>query len=318
MLRLHELLSPIVAAVVPGNHRPLGDNIQMMHVPLDRHRLKGPPPRHGIAIVVKAHGLVFIHDGRGDDMGIERSGWQGQGDRLLPLKALADRLPLPGPLLIQKPQTTGPQMGIQLIIVLDPGNRGGPIPLQIIHPVLHIRLLVAASRQTKERFKTVVTGQGSVPLLEATLSAAEYLLGHGLGIIPPDLPGDTPEKRKSLNHPGQHRLDPLGGGRQSKTESRKAPGDDKYRNPLPTLRKINIDMTKVGFQPSTRSMSQGDKGLPLPAAPAGHIAADLIVAAQVSLFVPQTPVNPGRRMPLFAGSRFILGKNLVNDPLERP
>jgi hypothetical protein len=49
---------------MPGDHLAVGDHLDVVHVALDRHCLKGGRARRAVAIVVESHGLVLVHLGR--------------------------------------------------------------------------------------------------------------------------------------------------------------------------------------------------------------------------------------------------------------
>lgn len=71
VLRVKALLVCAVRPRMPGDHLAVGDHLDVVHVALDRYRLKGGRARRAVAVVVEAHGLVLVHLGRLEDTWIE-------------------------------------------------------------------------------------------------------------------------------------------------------------------------------------------------------------------------------------------------------
>ena len=91
------------------------------------------------------------------------------------------------------------------------------------------------------------------------------------------------------------------------------PGRDEHRHLAATLGVVDLDVAEVGFQPSTRLMSQGDERGPLEPPLLGHITADLGVAAWVSLLVPKAAIDLSRRVPLLGRGVLIVRQDLTDD-----
>jgi hypothetical protein len=71
VLRIEALLVRAIQPRMPGDHLAVGDHFDVVHVALDRHRLKGGGARRAVAVVVESHRLVLVHLGRLEDTRIE-------------------------------------------------------------------------------------------------------------------------------------------------------------------------------------------------------------------------------------------------------
>jgi hypothetical protein len=71
VLRIEALLVRPIRPRMPGDHLAVGDHLDVVHVALDRHRLKCRRARRAVAVVVEAHRLVLVHLGRLEDTRIE-------------------------------------------------------------------------------------------------------------------------------------------------------------------------------------------------------------------------------------------------------
>jgi hypothetical protein len=228
MLRLHDPFPAGVAAWVTGDHPCLRDYLDPIHVRLDRHCLEGPTTRNTVAVGVEPHGLVLVHLGRLGDKRIEGPWRQGQGGLLVLLEQLPNRLGPPGHHMAPLGQSTRPQVRVQRGQILHPGHRSGPVPLQVVHAVLHIGLLVAPRRHAEPRIETVIAGQGGVALLELALAALQDRRGHRRRVIPPDLPGHTTEEGQALDHPRQNGLCLFARQRHRKAKARVTPRQQQH------------------------------------------------------------------------------------------
>jgi len=72
VLRIEALLVLPIRARMPGNHLAAGHHLDVVHVALDRHRLKGGRARRAVAVVIEAYRLVLVHFARLEDAGVER------------------------------------------------------------------------------------------------------------------------------------------------------------------------------------------------------------------------------------------------------
>lgn len=129
VLRLDDPFAPSVTACVAGDHAGAGHHLDPIHVRLDRHRLKGPPPRNAVAVRVEPHRLVLVHLRRCRHERIEGMSRKGQGRLLVLLEQLPDRLGFARHHMVPFGQGARPQVCIQLGQVLHPRNRSRPVPL---------------------------------------------------------------------------------------------------------------------------------------------------------------------------------------------
>ncbi len=223
VLGRHDPFPAGVTAFVAGNHARAGHHLDPIHVRLDRHRLEGPPTRNAVAVRIQPHRLVLVHLGGLRHERIEGPCRQGQCRLPILLEQLPNRLGLAGHRMVTLGQGARPQVHIQCGQVLHPGNRGRPVPLQVIHAVLHVGLLVAPCRHAEPWIKAVVARQGRVPRLHLALATFQNRRGHRRGIVPPDLPGHATKELESLNHPRQNRLRLLARQRHGEAIARVTP-----------------------------------------------------------------------------------------------
>ena len=317
MLRLHDPFPTGVTAGVASQHARAGHHLDPIHIRLDRHRLEGPASWNAVAVRIESHRLVLVHFRR---LGHERiEGPRRQRQRRLPvlLEQLPDRLGLARHRMVPLSQGARPQIGIQLGQVLCPGNRSRPVPLEVIHTVLHVGLLVASRRHAEPRIKAVMARQGGVPRLHLALATCQNRRGHRRGIVPPDLPGHAAEELEPLDHPRQNRLRPLARQRHGEAIARVTPRQQQHRDLLSSLREVHVDMAEVRLQAPARWMRQRDERLTLGPTDLANIAPDLVVAARVAVLVPQAPIELRRRVLLFAGGLQILLQDLLDQCLVR-
>jgi hypothetical protein len=75
VLRIETLLVPAIRSRMPGDHLAVpGHYLDVVHVALDRHGLKGRRPWGTVAVVVEAHRLILVHLGRLGDAWVEEQG----------------------------------------------------------------------------------------------------------------------------------------------------------------------------------------------------------------------------------------------------
>lgn len=317
VLGLDDPFAAGVTAWVTGDHAGVGCHFDPIHVRLDRHRLEGPPPRHAVTVRVEPHRLILVHLRRVRHERIEGTRRQGQGRLLVLFEQFPDRLSLACHRMVPLGQGTRPQVRIQLGQVLHPRNRRRPVPLQVVHAVLHIGLLIAPRRHAEPRIEAVVTGQGRIPHLHLTLPTFQDRRGHRRGVVPPDLPGHAAEELKPLDHPGQDRLGSLVGQRHGKAIARVTPRQQQHRDLLTALGQVHVDMAKVCLQPPARRMRQGDERLTLDPTELAHVPPHLVVAPRVAVLIPQTAIELGRRVLLLARGLPVLLQDLLDQPFVR-
>jgi hypothetical protein len=71
MLGIQALLVPAIRPRMPGNHLAGGHDLDVIHVALDRDRLKRGRARRAVTVGIEAHGLVLVHLGRLEDARVE-------------------------------------------------------------------------------------------------------------------------------------------------------------------------------------------------------------------------------------------------------
>jgi hypothetical protein len=314
MQRIQDLLTVGIRAFVPGNEHAVTEDFDVIDVGSYGDRGEGVPPRHAIAVLLPGDCLVLVDLAGLADCGFERSRWQRQGAGRLAGEACADRFvvtsyrPLPIPLAARQ------QIDIQLPQVLHARDRRRPLALEQLHPVLDVRLLIAASRQAEEGFEVVVAGQRLPALIELTLPAPQETGRYGLRIIPPQLPGNATEKGKSRDRAVKNGLGLLARQRDGERGVGPGPGHKQDRDLSLAFREVDPDVAEVTFGALAWLVRQGQERLALSSAPGRHVPPHLVVAADVPFFVAQPPVQLRRRVTLLARCLFVGGKDTI-DPL---
>lgn len=247
---------PGIAALMAGNDAGAADDLDPIHIGLDRYGFERPAPRHAVAVRLEPHRLVLVDLRRLRYERIEGLRRQGQGRLPVLFEPLANRLRLAGHHVVPPGQSARLQVGIQLRQVLHPGHGRGPVPLQIVDAVLHVGLLVASRRHAEPWIEAVVARQGRVPRLDFALAALQDGRRHRRGIVPPDLPRHAAEDREPLDHSGQDRLDLLARQRHRKAMARMAPRQQQYRDLLPSIGEVHVDVAEVRLQTPARRMDQ--------------------------------------------------------------
>lgn len=226
MLRIETLL---VLAIRPGmlrDHLAGSDHRDVVHIPLDRDRLKRGRPRHAVAVVVEAHRLVLVHLARLEDARIKRERRQRQGVGTFAGEALADRLGLPGLGTVAIAQRAGAQVGVQFGAVVDVGHGCGPVALQEPDPALNARLLLRPAHQAEPGLEHVMTGQGLVAVIELPLTAGQQVRRHGLGVVPPEFVRHAAEEGEGFDQAVKDGLGAFARQRQGEGAVGISPGDE--------------------------------------------------------------------------------------------
>ena len=314
---LHDPSPSPVAALMTGNHPQAIDHLDPIHVRLDSYRLESPATRHTVAVRIEPNRLILVYLCGLRDERIEGTRRQGQSSLLVLLKRFPDRLHLARHNMVPLGQSARLQVGIQLSHVLNAGNRRRPVPLQIVHAVFHVGFFIAPRRHAEAWIEAVMARQSRVTRLQPTPPAPQDGCGHRLGIIPPDLPRHTTEERKALDHARQDCLDLFAWQPHRKTKARKTPGQQQDRDLLAAVGKVHVNVSEIRLQTATRRMGQRQKRLPLDTADPANVPPDLIVAARVTVLIPQTTIELRRRVLLLARRLPILGQDLLDQRLVR-
>ena len=163
MQRIKNLVPRLITAVMRGHDLIVMNDVHVIDVAFDRHRLEGHRAGDAVRHVVEAGELILVHFRGLSDAGVKAM--LRQRSRLLKvvLQPLADRTLRvacgSGPVV----SATLPQVFVQFLKVLHARNRSAPASLQRLHAILDDRLFVAAGGHTKQRFEDVVARQGRVP-----------------------------------------------------------------------------------------------------------------------------------------------------------
>ena len=95
--------------------------------------------------------------------------------------------------------------------------------------------------------------------MELTFAALEDQRGDGLGIVPPDFPGNGPEELEGRDHPFEDRLGALEGQGQDERGVRVGPGRDQERHEPAAVGEVDVDVAEVGLEAMAREMPRGMK-----------------------------------------------------------
>jgi hypothetical protein len=71
VLRIETLLVVTIRTRMPGDHLAAGHHRDVVYIALDGDGLKRGRPRHTVAVLVEAHGLILVHLGWLEDARIE-------------------------------------------------------------------------------------------------------------------------------------------------------------------------------------------------------------------------------------------------------
>ena len=210
MLRIKEMFAGSITSLMPGNHLTSDHNFDVVYVGLHGCRLEGKRTWHAVAIVVKGNGLVLVNLARVADAIIESAiGQRDRGGALL-LKASTNRFALPRGNTLEVLLATFAQVSVQFSDVSHLRDGRGPTSLQILDPILDVRLLVTASWHTEQWIEVVMARQGLITRMQRPLPPRQDCGSHGGWIVPPQLSWYRAEKLEGLNHSVQDRLDPFG------------------------------------------------------------------------------------------------------------
>lgn len=293
-----------------------GHDHDPVHIRLHRHGLKRTGPGHAVGHVVEPGGLVFVDSGRRIEAGVERP--LGQEDRrgAVVLETVGDGVGLTGDDAVLIVETASPEMLVQLGEVPHPGHRRGPSSLQVLDPVLDVRLLVAAGRHAEQRLEVVVAGQSLVTLIERSLATLENLHGHGGRVVPPEFPGNTAKEREGLDQTVEDGFGPLRGQGDREDAIGKRPGDDQHRDEAATVGKIDVDMAEIGLGAAAGVVVQGDERLALAAPFRADVTPDLVVAALIAVLGDEPTMDLGRGVSLLAWGLFVGREDLIDHGLD--
>jgi len=206
MQRVEHLAAGQVTAFVPGHHLAAHDDLDVLGVSFHGGRPKGITLRHAVTHLIETRCLVFVDLGLLVNAGLKARGRQRPGFVAVAFETLADGLGVVTGCAFAVYKARGTQVAVELGHILLLGHGRGPTPLQRLDAVLHVGLLIATCRHTKQRLEDVVAGQGLVTRMQLPLPAAENRRRHRLGIVPPNFARHTAEELEALHHPFQNRF----------------------------------------------------------------------------------------------------------------
>lgn len=315
MKRIQHVSVGFVRSIVASNHSPIDHHFDVIDVRLDLGFPKCVATRNTVAASVEGNCLIlvdfaFVADGRIERHRRKRQGvsavvTETLGNRFLP--ARHDALPVV--------HAARQEMPIQFVEIRHSGNRRGPIALQVLHPVLDMRLFVAASREAEQGLEVVMTRKRQILVIDDSLASIQDGLGHRFGVVPPKLLGNTTEEIESLDGAVKNRFDPLVRQGDRKRAVGVCPSHDQNGNLTPAVREVDVDLAEVGFGALAGIVRKRNEGLALPTPLALDVTTNLVVTAAISI-VHETPMNRDRGMPLLSRSRFVLLENRIDLVLE--
>ena len=209
------------------------------------------------------------------------------------------------------------EIAVQLVEVGDPGDRGGEAALDRLDRALGVGFLVAVGRQAIAGIEDVVARQRGVAGMGLAAAPREDELGHGLGVVPPDLPGNGGEEVEGGHHAGQDGFGAFGGQREDERVVGVGPDGDEEGDLTSAIGKVDLNVPEIGFEPMSRRMGQGDEGFTAPLAMRLDVALDLTVAASVSVFITEAAKHLLGGVPLLGRGLLVIGQDLVDDRMER-
>ena len=288
--RLEHRGAPLVMPRMGRDDPTTGNGHNAIHVTLDRHRLEGIGLRNAVSVPVENDELVLVHGHRGMlDAGVEGPFGKSSGHG----EFLGEPVPNPersghrlhGPCLLGQAEPA--ENTVQLVEVGDPGDRGGEAALDRLDRALGVGFLVAVGRQAIAGIEGVVARQRGVARMGFAQAPREDELGDGLGVVPPDLPGNGGEEVEGGHHAGQDGFGAFGGQREDEGVVGVGPDGDEEGDLTSALGEVDLNVSEIGFEPMSRRMGQGDEGFTAPLAMRSDVASDLAVAASVSVFIAQ-------------------------------
>ncbi len=292
-------------------------NLDAIHIAFDRHRLKRGVARHAVVHVVEPRELILVDLRRLPDAGIKPRPRKRSGSLFFLRKALPNRLRLAAAAAIVFLQTALAKISIELFHILHPRHGRGPFPLQRLHAVFHHRLFIAPRRHAEQRIENIVTGERLITWVDLPRPPRQQRLGHRLRIVPPDFFRHTPEKIKRLRHALQDRFGSLRRQRHRERKVGVRPDQDQHVDLPATVGEVHRNLAKVGFDSLAGPMIQRDERLSMVFPMPVHEPPHGIIAARVSVFVPDPLEDPHPRMPLLGRRGFILFENL-QDAIVKP
>ena len=314
MQRIEHLLALAVGSVVLGHQLTVAADLDAIDVGPDRDRGEGMPPRDAVAVLLPGDRLVLVDLADLAHRGVERAPGQRQGAGPLVGEAGADCFALARNRPLPVPLATPKQVRVELRQIVHSRNRRRPLALQQLHPVLDVRLLIASGRQAEQGLEVVVISQRLPTLVQFSLATGQDRRRDRLRVIPPQFSGRAAEERQGLDRAVQDRLGLFARQRHHERGVRVGPGHHQDRRLAPSLREVDPDVAEVALGPLARLVGERQERLAPPAAPRSDVSPHLVVAAEVTFFIPQPTKKLRRQMTLLGRRLLVRGQNRV-DPL---
>src|SRR5439155_25167758 len=158
---------------------------------------------------------------------------------------------------------------------------------------------------TEQRFKIIMAGQRVIALVESTLPPFKDGGRYRGRVVPPHFPRHTTKEMESLDQAVQDRLGAFGRQSQGKRTIGKSPGGHQDGYLSAAIGKIDIDVSKVGFQALARIVVQRNERLAPASLPRLQIATNALVAPRIAMLLTQTPKELGDGVALLGWRLFI-------------
>jgi hypothetical protein len=149
MQRIEHLLALSVGSLVLGNPHSVADGFDAIDVRFYRDRGERVPPRYTVTVLLPGDCLVLVDLANLAHGGFKWSMGQRQGAGPLCREAFADRFAVSRDRPLQVSLAAFEQISIQRGQIFYLRNGCRPLALQQLHPVLDVRLLIAAGRQAE-------------------------------------------------------------------------------------------------------------------------------------------------------------------------
>lgn len=147
--RIEHLFALAVGALVLGNPHSVANNFDAVNICFYRNGGERVPPGYTVSVLLPGNRLVLVDLADFAHRGFERALGQRQGAGPLGRQACADRFALASDRPLQVSPAAFEQIGIQRSQIFYLRNGCRPLALQQLHPVLNVRLLIAAGRQAE-------------------------------------------------------------------------------------------------------------------------------------------------------------------------
>ena len=310
MQRVENLIPFLVTSGVSRDHGVLKNNLHTINVTLDAHRLKRTVTRHAVIHVVEPGELIFVDLRIPANAGIESTIRQSNSVLFVLFQASANRFRLTrtDPFLFF--QTTFSKNRIEFLEIFDLRHRSRPFSLKCFDPVLHNRLLVSPGRQAEQRLENIVARQSGITPVDPAGSTAQNGVGDRFGIVPPDFFGNAVKKIKRLRHAFENRFGSLRGKRNRKRGIRVRPDQYQHIHFATTVGEIDLDFSKVCFDPLTGLMIERDECFALLLAMFDQKPPNRGITSLVTMLGGKSLEDSHDCVTLFRRSRFVVFENL--------